>query len=609
MFCPNCGNNLEDGSLFCDKCGASISEPKTNESERPLQRDGDFSENTPVANETSKTAADGAQNAAFQEEPNSVPKKSFLKKWRTPKGITITAVIAAVVAAAIIFSGSIAAMFKRVFYPADSYAGEVVGNNVGSFFDGVSSGKKTMADYRMEGELSFIIGDSVLKMLPQGENAQILSMIKDLSVKFDGSSKDGNSSFLLTLCKSGASLLSGKISFDGENNMMYGELPELTSAIISLSLEDYQRMLYGAGSISPSSRIDSDSMKELIEKADFLEKSIANVVSAAFKGLGDGEKDANETLEVGSVDEKCTYLEFKLDAKAIRGAIEAAAKEIGKDDALLDYMDEVESFLVENDLTQREIGLRELIIDALEDFDFDELEETLELELEDQDITLKLWISRDESIAGVEVSVDTKNGRSYDVFIRGAEDGNDSAFEIGVKDNDTTDILFSGEGKKSGGEFNGDYALSVSDEKMFDLNISGFDTERAENGYLKGTFTLSPTESLIEKFVVNSDNFVASSILSSLAIRLEADCSEKLSDVKLALIGGDEDLIGFKINFSKSDPDKIELPDPDDAYDAMNEKDLEEWADTIDFSVIEKIFGELGIPKEVVRDMLGEINM
>lgn len=484
----------------------------------------------------------------------------------------------------------------------------------------------------MENEISFIVSDDLIDLIyplleeELGDEAdyakEILTLVNDLSVKADVSFKDNKMALVYALCAKNDSLLSYRTYFDNDNGVLFLEFPEISDKAVYV---DFGAALAEAIRTNPefadalnqiNEYANDEKLAELIDRAlnKVLANSLEKYITAAINGLG-GTEESGVKLEAGGVSETCTVITYTINEKTLTNAAAAVLDEIKKDEDLLDLLDDVEQYLLDKDLIDEEVNVRGTLLDTIDEAkdELDELERELKSTFRNMDITAKLYISGDDSLAGISVNVENR-GDSVEAFLLSAEDGKDVGTEIGVRMDGREMFLFSGAGKRSGDELNGDYTFSVMGTELVSLNVADFDTKACADGILKGTFTFTPEDSLYEMIFgrgfsntsgLSSEEKAIADLITSLALRVKADGDANSSDVKITVISGDKDMLGVRFKTKISGADKISLPNKDDSIDFAADGASEAWADSIDLEKFaEKILDKLGVSKDLEEFLL-----
>ena len=603
MICPKCGKKLPDGAAVCDACGADLGSG----GDRVQESVG---ADNAAGNTDAKVAAAGGAGKASGADGAKGPKKSFWKKLCSPAGITVLAVVAAVVAVCIIFSNSIAAFFRRTFYPAEKYAGYIVGEKLEEMVGSIGNDGDGPAHIRTQAEISFEVNDdltsAVSLFVPSdgdlGYVKELIPLLNDVTLKYDSSMKDGDSTYLLMLCSGGESVLSCRITFDGENGVIFSEFPELTDCVL----------------YSETAREGTSYAEQLAARAELmrlfagLDKSFAAYASAAFEGNGNGEK-SKETLTAGGISEKCTELTFAIDAKSVRGALEAVLGEAENDEALFDFLEQLDKVIAAYATLPEGEGSKDSLLGLMDDKagNLDRVEERLTEFFGDSRNTLKLYVSNDEDIIGLVLETEGADG-DRKIWYGKAISGREAGFEFGAEDGETS-ILFSGKGGLSGDLFSGDFTFSYNGDEFAIVNVSELSREAMHKGIWKGNFTLTPTATLYkmllgEQYGTGITGKILSSLLSSLTVRVTADGDENSSDWKIDLLNGDKSLAGIRITTETSEPEDISIPDRDGAYDLSDPAQRDEFFASVRIDEsLRKAAGELGLSETLTERLLSEI--
>lgn len=594
MFCKNCGNPLNEGSKFCQKCGTPVwapAERKNVTAEQPAAENNAAVNNTvdskaaeqvnPAAQPTAENNA--AENIAAEQNVNAQPEQPAVTQTQpeqpSPQQVQPTAQPAAgystlgmeyaaadafvpetpvkkskkgLVAAIIAIVAAIA-IALGVFVVPGLFGGSAkkqlknIGTNYITSFTSAVKQLTSVSDGTNAVNMEIVPGDGFYSLL----SSSGYSLPENLSIKANTVQSDDGIHFKAALTDGVNSMLSADVIADKNSGKTFVSVPELSSKVLE---------------IDPDSSADSDpvnkteiSEQELLAvftDPDAVEKLLTDYYGIFVDGMSDVEKD-NESVSVGGVTRDCTVLTAVISEKEITD-IAVKILEKAKND----------------DKAERIARLFDIVSS---DDDYAAAVDKAIAELEDSDpsndeaFTFKLYTADGKNACGAEFIADGDSVR-YMAFSDGANWGYEFA---GYSDGEQ---LFSmpGSGTVNGGRYSGDFSVNVNNQEIFEVAVENV-TEN--DGKINGSMTLSTGKD----FLTDSADYTSRMLLSNMTFKLTAQGN----GIEMSASVAGMDLFTAKgIENDQGAP--FEIPEKGDTTD------YEEWTSSFDEYALLSILMNLG---------------
>ncbi len=611
MFCIYCGKQIEDGKTMCDSCAAARNMPYDPAEEPVYQQPAE-----PVPQQPAQPEA-----PAFTVSNPVEPPKSG-KKPKSPKRFPLGAVIAAVavvgVAASVaIFWDSITGMFVRNFAKPEDYLSHVeekeaekqigtltdaygsilgaLGNFTGTDVSDKVEDKVENADnVSTQTQIQVEVGDEILEMLePMLENSGVnmdLAWLNDIRLTLAGNT-DGDltqADMGIGLGKTTIATLSVLMDLAGGD--MYMGIPELSDTYLHLVLEDYMD-----GAQMP----DMDEVQDILDEVVALlpaEEKLNEVLNRCYtlilENVGEVEK-TSDTIEVDGLEQKLTVLECTVTEEDILNIAVAILEDVEDDKELMESIYGIAEYAYGYDEDEVDEGIA---------YALEELDAMAEEADEDNCINLTTYIDNNDVIVGRVIEIDSADGESIEISYVTVWQKDEFAFEADIAD--AIEITGSGSSKKD--ILEGEYEIEVEGQHIATLEISDYDEKAAEQGYINGTFTLTPSKDLMEMIIDQSgDMSQISSFLNiaKLSFQVEVASSEKTSQFSMRLQAGGATLFGLTLSSEQGKASDIKVPD---SIEVDDQEALQEWILDMDFDVLVENMEDAGVPDEIL-DVVNQV--
>ena len=611
MFCEKCGAKLQDGEKFCAVCG------------------------TPV---TAGSASDGAQQSAGLQPaanmPNAVPaaavetlpsgngastqSASGGKKPKKKLFITIGAVAAAVAVLGVVtfafkLPSRISNQFHKTFDSPEKYTEYVVKDNTkkmadsaGSLYQSMVLDSVDMFETTSNSTVTLTFGEGfedVFELVEDmlGEDMTWLKSISaDSSITVNGNQLSVDLSSSLNKDK----LMSLVMVLDIDEGAMYFQIPELSSTYLGVDLEDAMGRSY-------DEFVDQwEEFRDLY--TGFIEslpdqKQLENLINKYVGIVMSCVDDANKksvTLKVEGVSQKCTALEIEVTPELVIDVLEAILDEaesdkdledliVGTVDALADVFGAGYYGLNGDDVYDEFLDGLDELRDELDEF----ADEARDMEY-DTTILFTLYVDGTGDIIGRKLTVED-DYNSLEIAMMMAESGGKFGYEMSMYYDDgryENNISFLGSGKKSGDKITGDFVLSVDsyDESMdlLEMTTESLDIKSLKEGRLNGKITVGLTPDSAYQIAREMGYSFMASTLEDVKLSISGKSSKNSSECTIGVVYGKKDMISVTVATENKKASSVKIPKSKDVIFVEDERDLEDWIDTINwkkfFSNLEK---------------------
>lgn len=549
MFCTNCGSQLEDGTSVCPNCGCQV--------------------------------ADG--NELQQAEAIHDKGNGGKKKWLC---ILIPIVAIVIIGVCIICNAAYLNNFiRRTFSSPESYyryiekkEAEKTAQTLASIYDNVVRSSFDISDKSVEGSIKAELGDDVCGMLSEAADLD-LDWAKSLELKYNSTAKNKDCMYggNVELFLGENSVISAQSIVDGGEEMLYMQVPEMTSKYMALDMKD----TLDFDSFEDSLQILGEVYEKTPDKKA-MEQMLYRYFCKAIECIDGVEKD-KDILEVGEISKNYLTLTAEIDSDTMQEMAEAVLGEMREDEQLENLMKTVVPLLdetIDGD-------------DLYDDFE-DSLEEVLDNleEIGDSDakLTMTIWVDGKGTIHGRSIKV---NGMK--IYYALPQKGSGFGLEAGIKTNDGS-IVLSGEGKCVGSKLNGEFKAKIIGVKIADIEMNNLDLIKMKEGYLNGEFIVQPSSKLGMAGAV-------AAILADYSYQLAVVSGKDMSEIRLAVLDGDESLGSVSISTKVADGGKLTVPSDEDVIELEGYGDFADWTDEVDWDAFFSHLHDAGVPSDIVDDM------
>lgn len=415
-----------------------------------------------------------------------------------------------------------------------------------------------------------------------------LSVLEDIGFRMDSATKDEAFLAALSFLTEGESFLSGEAVLDLGGGAMFARVPELSETYLGMELD----------ALLEEADMDSDDMKELLATLEELyektpdkkkvEKLLNKYAELAISCVDEVEEE-KDTLTVGEVSAKCTVLTVTMKEKTVKKMAETVLEAMEKDEELETIVKEVLS--VQDELDGDDVW--EDFTDAISDV----LDEVDDLDMDDAEIEMKVWVDKKGNICGRDFEIKTDYEEvtvSYAMPKKGKNVGIKAEAEI-----DDVNIKVDGSAKVKGGKLNGEVTLKAAGMKL--VNISFKDLVYSGVNEMSGSFEVTLEKGLRE--AIENEAPPLPFDLEELALKLDVSAKKEKSSTELSLMIEEEEAICLSVVNEQKKADKLSVPTEDDAKMVEDEEDIMEYLDEIEEDALLSVLEDAGMPEELLESI------
>ena len=599
MFCEKCGTKLQDGELFCPNCGTPVKGRAVSDggaqSIQPTQPIQSAQPVPPINQPLPQT------QPAQQDQKEKKAPKSHKKLFVTIGSVAAAAVVLVGGAFALKLPAKISNFFHKTVSSPEKYyqyvekenAKELAGS-AGSLYQSLVLDSADLFECTSNASVTLAFGDGFDEIFELAENALgedlswLESVFADCSITINGNQ------FALNL--SGGlnqkSLLTLAGALDLEDGAAYLQIPELSDTYLGVDLEDMDIPVDEALDYWEDFRDQYTKTIEALPSQGKIEKLVENYVKILSSCVDDADK-RSATLKVEGVSQKCTVLEIEVTPQLIGDMLQAVLEEAQDDADLEDIIVEtVDAFGGDGDEAYDEF-LREVeyLSDNLGDFgDYDEDEGT---------ILLTLYVDGAGDVIGRLLEINSEEDDIAASFaILTAENGGKFGSEISMhveEYGDEMDVSFLGSGKKSGDKYSGEFVLSYEENgdggDMLKITTEKLDMKALKQGMFDGGITIGLAPDGAELLAGVSGGRVPvgggpllASILEDIQIVVTGkQSSPNSAEVTCGVTYDGEDMVSVTVSEEQKKASSVKIPKEKNVIFAEDERDLEDWVETIDW--------------------------
>lgn len=582
MFCKKCGNQLLETDLVCSSCGAQIDSEETTDAvpESAAEPDAvtEEKENQTFCTNCGHEIGSDELFCSFcgtDLTKKSCSKKSFNIKKFIPKGKVLAKILAAILAVILlvnIYSYAKNALLKAILSPEDYFAYIVKSNSkkdintIANMLDMMNkSADKGMGS---KVNIKFTMEEDAVDAIEDFSNTDIdeyIDWIENINLSYKANFKDDKLGADFNLKLNGTNLGNFKFVSDFKTGTMYMDAPDYTDTPVKSDIDDvddYDEAF--------------DDIKTLLNALPDKKttKSIANRYIACIVENVSEVKESTETIKADGIEQKVTVLKVEIDEDLVKKISKSFFNELKNDDELREV---IHNFAKVNGFDE----------DAFYDSIDSALESTDEIYLDD-DIIFELYVNAKGEIAGFKLEDNTGEVNFFTTENFGKYG---TVFEFEPKSGEYSGYIlkFKGNGTTFFGRRTGEYSITVNSVKIAEIEVKNLDYAALEKGVLRGKITVS------------------SPMIDDLSLTLDA---KKISLIKsnytLYLNYEDEKIATLKITSSTGYGSKVSVPN--NATEADDPDDLEDWLEDFDFDKLIKRLEKANVPDDFIDELEDNID-
>ncbi len=562
MICKNCGNTMEENSVFCDKCGKRIDAEEVAETVETV------TEETVEAKEENavKDSANGENSveAVAETQEQDTPEKRKKKKWIKWTAIAvIVALLGGVVAFAFPY---IKTAFWRTVLSEEDYFKQVIETNISEYADSLAQAYTEELEMYKNGEAIYSeaeieVGEVVKDAVRQYGNGSNIDWLESVTLSGESGYVDGKLYTSADFKLNDTDITGLNVIIDGKETFV--DFPGVSDGALRTettdSLTEFLSELY---EIAPDEKV----MKEiLVRYVMYMAECVEEV------------EEETETVEAGDVSKKYLKMTAKIDEKIAVNAIEKVLTEAKTDEDIKKIiMDYCNTALINEDA------------DAVYKAFQDDIDEVLN-EMDEQEMSFAydfiIWVDSKGSIVGM--GADFEDGKIHFINVHSGK-ALGTVFEIKMPG---FTVSFEGSGNEKSNKFNGDYVLNVMGMDIIDVKVKNVDCSLIKKNVFNGQVEIIPTAKAKSLLQTTDDDFAA--LLSDAKITLDFKSTEKYSEkVEISVLSGKDTLLFVKVNSQKQ---KGNLPDINSYVDYNDYGRVEQWTTGLFFNIIGKL-QNAGVP-------------
>ena len=579
MFCSKCGTKLADGVRFCPNCGQAAGTYPTSGSDAvppasdpAIQTQASGTEPVPGAPSapsgtvTAPGASMGGPTAQapyaptaqttpfaapdFQTKKTAKPKKGGKKK--------IAAIIAAVVAVALVLAivlnlSTLRGTLIKLFRSDAAYFQYVEERELGQYTEAISSLydrlilDSTKMDLSAQANLSLNIGNDAFDLVRSMGYYDDLSWLNELELGIDANILQNMLSTGVDVNISGQDILSLSEVFDLATGELFLSLPDLSDKVLKLE------------AFNPGMPNNVLSQLELISKLGEILPSeavfhrlLTNYISTALDCVTN-VSSSKVTLNIDGVSQKCTALQAGISERTACDMARAVLRELKADREIKSLLTSFQDEILES--LPGYYGNDDLYEEFIKEIDyalerFDEMRKDASIDVV---LTVTSYVNGRHEVIGHSVTVGGETILEYATAQKGGR------YATILRVGGYNPLVIEGSGTVHGDKKTGTYTVSNDYMEYLTLQIENFDTQTLKEGYLNGTFRVTPSEQFLSRFYYDSSVRMVLSVLDPV-LEVKTEMSRNANSLTVNLLNKTELFGGFTLRSDISDGRPITKP-------------------------------------------------
>lgn len=576
MFCENCGNQISDTEKFCAVCG------------------------TPVQSQPSQQSAEPAMTQQYNmyggtyEMPidSQQPKKKGIGKGVIISALAGVVAIAVVAVGAVNFAAVNNFVHKTFSSPKDYYryvekkSLEEAASLAGDAYSSMVLSRLDVYNQKLDANIAVKIGDKGQEYveLLEMQSGVDLSWIDSVGIDAGYSFADDFIGMTLGAAVNGEGIVSGEVLMDIDEGKMYMQIPELSETYIGS--EDIDRgTLRQLEQLVEQGEVFKDLKDALPDQAE-VEDMFLRYMDIVMDHAEDVTINKKATLEVEDIEQKCTELEVVFD-----------------DDALEDmYISILEEMLEDEDIEDIIINAAKAVDpsidgkDAYEDFVKSVENEIKETDFSKMKLVMTVYVDGKGEIKGRKIKF--SNGPEITELM--PEKGKDFGYELSFKYSGDSIVLV-GSGQRSGDKINGNFRLKVDGTAIADIAAKEVNAETLRRGQLNGKLSVKPSSAIAKMMGASGAS------LADMQLDIDAKTDNNSFEYKLTILY-DKDELG-ELSVSGKMQSAPEMKAPKDVIFLENERDVEDWLESVNWNNLINNLEKADFPSEIVDQVRGFVRM
>lgn len=594
MFCEKCGSQLLDSDKFCPKCGAPVSTEKNSGSSEGTKQDAQApahgTEPTGQLEPAGQGAADKASGLAAAKELAKAGLEGAKKLTGNSKAVYAIIAVAAVLLLVIIVNfASINNMIRSAISSPEKYYQYVEKKNaeelssvMGDIYRLYVLDATDTSGRTYNTSLSLELGESGQELLQLAGLAGVdLSWFNSATLNAGLTVKDDKIGMELSALANKDNILSFVMAMDIMGGEAFFQIPEATNTYIGLDL----KKVMGSSQLRNMQNQWEEMMESLEESHGALpskaklEKQLKKYMGIALDCVEDVNKKSR-TLKVEGVDQNCILLNVTIDVDTLEDIFEAILEEAEDD----------------GDLEELFIDLGDAIgVDGRDAYD--ELLEDLEYYTDNMrryygnfEIEMSVYVDGKGKVVGREIKLGDAT-----VSMLMPQKGSKFGYEFSIEDRRDT-LSLTGSGKRSGDKIDGDFRLRYNGTPILDITTDDLDLKSLKRGQLNGDLEIGMGSGIGTVL-----GYRGLSIVQDMRFGLAAKTSDDSFRYRLSIVDDDEDMGAVTVSAERKNASSVKIPSDRNVVFVEDERDFEEWADSIDWDKLISNLEKTDLPRSVTR--------
>lgn len=575
MICPNCKHELPDDARFCGECGAEILKEK--ETENVTEE----AVNVEVATESVSEKQSEEETVASEEVVFCPAEETKPKKKKGKKGILVGIIALAaalVVGAGAVFFPYAANAARKLFMSPEKYyhyietsAAKDTAHLIASLLTGSSEVEK-----QLKVSTTLSVEELLLNLAPEGTGTPVdLDWISDLVFGAEITGVEDKKAATLKIYLDDGTLVTCEIINDQKNGKTYFKIPEISDKYFYTSTEPTEE--------ETTNKISD--IAEVLPKQEEVEEIIVRYLTLAIEMIDEVE-ESSELLEAGEVSQKYTTLSMKLNEKDIQEIAEKILKELKEDKQIEEIVRKVATQMDQN------------ADEAYEEFTdgiYSALDEISELDDEDFEIEMKLWVNGKGEIVGREITTE-----DFEMHYATVQKGSKFAVDVYIEA-DGEKVVFGGSGKTTLNKVDGEFELLINKDEVLTVEISDFKVSGIKRDKFSGTISLK-LNSEAEALSMNSD---LKEKLGDIELEIKLEKGKDFYKADISLSSDEGALLSWSITTELTKNTKINIPT--EAFNINDREEKEEYLKSMDIDKFISALKKTELDKEVIESIETEL--
>lgn len=601
-----CGTELDDDARFCPGCGQPVNNETAPKNSAASQTPGPETSGevpavgvTPAAEKTPAAPADFSTPDFTEKKTKKFGKKQIL---RIVAAVVAVAVVGSVVAVALNFKtlkGSMIKLFGSdmdYFKYVESREFKRYAEMSANLYDtrilaNIKTGQSATTT------LSWNISDDAFDLMDSfaGQKTDF-SWLNDVEMKIDTNVVNNAAAYEIGLNISGKKVLTLSEIIDYASGKVFMSVPELTNQTLVMGTSGMPGsaapgmpdIVFDNNSAAPFELISQ--FGESLPSKEIYNKLLETYIDVVLNSIDDVTSE-KETIEIEDISQKCTVLEARISEKTLCDIMKAVLQEAKKDKEIKAILESVQEDVSESGLFGKNVDVYEEFIDAVDNTieAFDDMREYASAKTF---LVITGYVNSKHEVIGQKVTVQGKTILDYVTVQKGKKFASELRIGYG-----SDAIVLKGSGTQQGNKKSGSYTLRAGSMNCLDLEIANLDTKALEQGYLDGTFRITPKKAFLSQ--IGLDGF-SQAVLSGMrpTLELKWKTSDTAASLEINLLNQDDFFAGVTLKSTISEGKAVEIPKKD-LVSAEDEEAMMDFLESIDFDGFAEHLRQSKVPDEI----------